>query len=298
VHRLPAGKHIKARDGREYRLLDPGAIILDFEERAVDLPIDYEHQTMRAKAGDKGPVPAAGWIKELRQEASGLWGRVDWTATARELIARKEYRVLSPTFYYIAAGQVVRLSGAGLVHKPALHLEALAQENMPMPAQTPSPCSKVIARLLETLGLSRDATEDEALEALASLAAQSAQSTSASETPDPRRFVSIDALRDLMAERGTREATMRKADAKAKVDDALRKGHLTPAMRGWASALCMSDPGSFDDFMSRSAAPYASLHRTLLPNGYVGTSQTPSVSDAEQAICSQLGLTPGRQSNA
>lgn len=36
----------------------------------------------------------------------------------------------------------------------------------------------------------------------------------------------------------------------------MRKGHLTPAMRGWAIALCMSDPGSFDAFVSRSSAPY------------------------------------------
>lgn len=297
VHLLPAGDHIEARDGREYRLLDPGAIILDFQERAVDLPIDYEHQMARASAGDKGPVPAAGWIKELRHDASGLWGRVEWTATARELIARKEYRYLSPTFWHNAAGQITRLSGAGLVHKPALHLEALAQETPPMPAETPSPWSTVITRLLETLGLSKDATEREILEALDTLADRSAQSASASETPDPRRFVPIEALHDLMSERGTREATMREADAKAKVEDAFRKGHLTPAMRGWAIALCMSDPGSFDAFVSRSAAPYAHLHKTLLPNVYRSAAQPAAVSDAEEAVCAQLGLKPGRLSN-
>lgn len=90
---------------------------------------------------------------------------------------------------------------------------------------------------------------------------------------------------------------MRETDAKAKVDDVMRKGHLTPAMRGWATALCMSDPGSFDDFVSRSAAPHAGLHRTLLPNAYVGAAQPAAVSDAEEAVCAQLGLKPGRLSN-
>lgn len=105
----------------------------------------------------------------------------------------------------------------GLVDKPARHLEALAQENPPMPTKTPTPWSTVIARLLEILGLPKDATEEKVLEALDAFADPSAQSASASETPDPRRFVPIEALHDLMAERGTREATMREADAKAKV---------------------------------------------------------------------------------
>jgi phage I-like protein len=251
----------------------------------------------RTSEQHKGPVPAAGWIKELRHDASGLWGRAEWTATACELMTRKEYRYLSPTFYHNAAGQIMRLSGAGLVHKPALHLKALAQENPPMPAETPIPWSTVIARLLEALGLPRGATEKEALEALDAFAARSAQRASASETPDPRRFVPIEALHDLMAERGTREATMHEADAKAKVEDAFRKGHLTPAMRGWAIALCMSDPGSFDAFVLRSAAAYAHLHKTLLPNGYRSAAQPAAVSDAEEPVCSQLGLKPGRLSN-
>ena len=173
VHLLPGGEQIHARDGRKYTMLDPGAIILDFEERAVDLPIDYEHQMARTSKDHKGPVPAAGWIKELRHDASGLWGRVEWTATAREMIARKEYRYLSPSFMHNMAGQVMRLTGAGLVHKPALHLEALAQETPTMPAETPIPWSTVIASLLETFGLSKDATEEEALDALDAFAVRS-----------------------------------------------------------------------------------------------------------------------------
>ncbi|MCB1397330.1 MAG: hypothetical protein H6898_02375 [Rhodobacter sp.] len=63
-------------------------------------------------------------MKQLSHDATGLWGRVAWTATARDMITGKEYRWLSPTFPHNAAGQVMRLTGAGFVHKPALRLQA------------------------------------------------------------------------------------------------------------------------------------------------------------------------------
>mgnify|MGYP003631834725 FL=1 len=136
VHLLPNG-HMTARDGRQFDLGDPAAVILAFETHGADLPIDYEHQVDRPEATLKGPVPAAGWIKALAANASGLWGQVEWTATARDLIRRKEYRYLSPSFLHNMAGQIMKLKGAGLVHRPPLHLKALASEEDTMPPNTP-----------------------------------------------------------------------------------------------------------------------------------------------------------------
>lgn len=315
VHLIPAGR-MAARDGRKFDLVDPAAVILDFEQRGVDLPIDYEHQMDTPAARLKGPVPAAGWIKELAHDETGLWGRVEWTATARDLIARKEYRFLSPVFLHNTAGQIQRLSGAGLVHKPALRLKALAQEepavtpdaprnarNQPpkraaqmdraQPEHSPSPWSTLIDRLQQALELPADATEEEALDALEGLLTQQA---TAAEMPDPARFVPIEAVRDLMADRNLRLATLRENEARDKVNSAIRAGHLTPAMRGWATALCSTDPASFDDFVSRSPAPFAHLHKPVTfpsPRAF-GTDAGAAGSDAERAICAQLGLTPER----
>ena len=153
VHLLPAGDHIEARDGREYRLLDPGAIILDFQERAGSicrLTVNTRWRGPRSSTKARSRLRAGSRNCATTLRVCG--GRAEWTATACELMTRKEYRYLSPTFYHNAAGQIMRLSGAGLVHKPALHLKALAQENPPMPAETPIPWSTVIARLLEALG--------------------------------------------------------------------------------------------------------------------------------------------------
>ena len=125
VHLFPPGR-MTGRDGREFDLADPAALVLAFQSAGIDLPIDYEHQNDRPEAKLSGPVPAAGWIADLRHDATGLWARVSWTATAREMIARREYRFLSPSFlYHPATRQVMRLKGAGLVHNPNLHLVAL-----------------------------------------------------------------------------------------------------------------------------------------------------------------------------
>jgi hypothetical protein len=85
--------------------LRPG--IADFQSRAIDLPIDFEHQNDRKSDLRTGPVPAAGWIKELKADAAGLWGRVEWTAQARELIASKAYRYLRPSFLYTKTGNAI-----------------------------------------------------------------------------------------------------------------------------------------------------------------------------------------------
>ncbi len=91
VHLLPNG-FMQGRDGRSFDLADPQGLILAFQAMAVDLPVDYEHQVDTPEARLKGPVPAAGWIKELQARADGISGRVEWMATAAELITAKEYR--------------------------------------------------------------------------------------------------------------------------------------------------------------------------------------------------------------
>lgn len=125
------------------------------------------------------------------------------------------------------------------------------------------------------------------------LPGQKIASATATERPDPACFVPIDAVRDLLSDRSTRIATMRESEATARVDSALRAGHITPAMRDWATALCMQDVTSFDTFISKSPAPFAHLHRELLsglPPGH--RAETAIASQDEAAICAQLGLKP------
>lgn len=291
VHLLPMGKML-ARDGRKFELADPSAVIAAFEERAIDLPIDYEHQLDRPEATLKGPVPAAGWIKALRVDGRGLWGKVEWTATARAMIQRKEYRFLSPSFLHSKDGQVLRIKGAGLVHTPALHLKALASEETKMaPEDTPVQpldLASFIQRLATILGLAPDATQDDVFAALGARPA-----TAKEETVDPLKFVPVEVVAELLADRNSKVAMLNEKAAEALVQEAYENGQLTPAMRGWATSIARESPESFREFLSSAPNAYRNLLQPILPNRPPDRRLRGDDSDEAAAICAQLGLKPG-----
>ena len=284
VHLLPMGA-VEGRDGRAWVLDDPQGLVSAFNAGKIDLPVDYEHQSDKPDPGRTGPVPAAGWIKELKVATNGLWGRVVWTARASELISAKEYRYISPVFHYLKDGSITRLKGAGLVHNPNLQLTALAAQEDTMANSDMT----FMQRLATTLKLAPDATADAILAALEEVMIKGA-------TPDPKEYAPVAAMAELLRDRNTRIATLSEGAAAVKVEDALRKGYITPAMRGWATALCAQDPDSFDAFIAKSAPAYAHLtkpsHMTGAPPGRTTTGRTDD-SDAAAAICAQLGLPPG-----
>ena len=145
---------LNARDGRRWRLTDPGAVVAATRARAgeVELPIDYEHQTQRAPENGQ-PAPAAGWVREVRVEGDAIVARVEWTERARKMIMAREYRYFSPAFHHRKDGTVTAIVGGGLTNAPALDLPALAtdakDEDVTMNEQ--------IKRLLQKLGLAADA---------------------------------------------------------------------------------------------------------------------------------------------
>jgi phage I-like protein len=296
VHLLPPGR-IVGRDSRTFDLVDPSGLVLSFQSGGIDLPVDYEHQNDKPEAKLKGPVPAAGWIKELRSDETGIWGRVEWTATARELIERKEYRYLSPVILHNKAGQIMRLKGAGLVHNPNLFLTALASQEDPMkptlPAKTDKPGAADLAdpaaftaAIAELIGLPPETPPNELLAKLkARMTAE----------PDPAKFMPMEAVQSMLAARGIERTALAESQVAAKVDRAVREGYVTPAMRGWAVALCRSDEAAFDNFLETAGPAWGYLlketHTKGTPPG-VSTSPVPQ-SDVERAIYEQLGLKPG-----
>lgn len=308
VHLFPQGQmtrsNITARDGRKFDLADPGAIVLAFQAAGVDLPIDYEHQNDRPEAKNNGPVPAAGWIKALRSDDQGLWGRVEWTATAREMIANREYRYLSPSFlYHPKTTAIVRLKGAGLVHNPNLHLTALASQDSTMP-----PAPNPMQQITDALGLGPDATPEAVLAAIMDMksavakimgkddmtGATMAELASGAVVPDPAKYVPIATVQAMLTERNANIATMSEGRAAEKVADATRKGYLSPAMKEWATGLCQSDEASFDQFIAKSIPQFAHLMQPSKVTGVPPAARGASAAESEAAgaICAQLGLKP------
>lgn len=295
VHLIPSG-HVQTRTGPPFRLDSPNAVLQMFADRGIDLPIDYEHQNDKPEAKLKGPVPAAGWIKELQARPDGIWGRVLWTATASEMIAAKEYRFLSPSIYYDGkTREIVGIKGAGLVHNPNLFLTALASEETAMlPQKTPdAPETKnsgqgLLAAIARLLKLPEGSTESDVMDALA-------QRLTAA--PDPAKFVPIEAVQDMMRDRAAKMATMSETEVRSKVERACQEGYITHGMRDWATALCTADPASFDSFLEGVGPTFAYLfkpHPAFDKHPAAGQRVAmQSESDAEEALCKQLGLAPG-----
>src|SRR3990170_111718 len=94
-----------------------------FEEHGTDLPIDYEHQTLGGVyASPSGQAPAAGWIKRIFAESGvGLLAEIEWTDQAKQRLADKEYRYLSPVAIIRKTDRkLVAIHSAALTNKPAI----------------------------------------------------------------------------------------------------------------------------------------------------------------------------------
>lgn len=65
----------------------------DQKIRGVDVALDYFH---------KSDEEASGWLTEvyLSEDGDELWGKVDWTPTARKMLSDREIRYFSPDFAF------------------------------------------------------------------------------------------------------------------------------------------------------------------------------------------------------
>lgn len=151
------------------------------------------------------------------------------------------------------------------------------------PTDKPADPAAMLARIAELLGLPPDAEPSMILDSLSRALAK----------PDPKDYVPVAAVQEMLRDRNARLAVLSEETAAAKVEDALRRGYITPGLRPWALALCRQDPDSFDAFMSGAVPAFAHLTRNILPAGFPDRPGPVLQSDAEAAICAQLGLKPG-----
>ena len=203
------------------------------------------------------------------------------------------------------AGQIMRLNGAGLVHNPALHLKAAVREiwanqETAMDAKpTPgtSPRSPLLDRLMKALNLAPDATEQEALDALEAWLADKGGA------PGPKKFVPVEVVAEMICHRHFKRATLAEDHAVAMVNSAVSEGWLYLGMKSWGLALCKPDPEAFTAFIdgtkgTAKAPPYAYLKQTLMGGTPPGIGRDSTQSEAEAAVCAQLGLKPEQLAHA
>lgn len=245
VHLLPLGS-FSGRDGRgPYTVRDAADIVAASAALGMDLPVDYEHQIDYATKNGQ-PAPAAGWIKELKHDANGIWGRVEWTEKARQHLASKEYRFLSPVFtFHKTTGEIMRLHRAALTNNPNLHLTALASQEEPGTSEPELEPADLRGQLLRMLAMPDDTADEAVLDAIAALV--KGTDTPAPETAQQRQE-SGSGIMEMALELNRVKAREVENKALSSVSDAITSGKLPPFMREWGLTLCRENPERFEEF--------------------------------------------------
>lgn len=316
IHLLPFGRHV-GRDGRGPYVLRDMAHAKQViaatvaHQRGADLPIDYEHQSQLAPPSVSAR-PAAGWIKANNLEVgpNGIWGKVEWTATASQHIDRREYRYISPVFRYATNGAVARIVGAALTNFPNLELTALASQGATMDTLTSAKallglngaddatflrtCDdlvKLTKAIVVQFGLAADTSPAELLDALMQRA--NAATATASQAPD--LSASIAAIQAVANQAETYRQQISQVQVETAVATAMATGKISPAMREWATALASQNPDSFQAFMATIPPIFAHLVKSPFEGKAAiptGGNHASGLSDHQIAICRQMNVSP------
>lgn len=119
INLLPAGGVIYTDDGRgPYRVDDAKALAESFT--GPKLPVDENH-AIDIAAGRGEPSPARGHIVELQAREDGsIWGRTEWNASGRALLADKAYLGISPVITHDPEFRITGILRASLTNRPNL----------------------------------------------------------------------------------------------------------------------------------------------------------------------------------
>lgn len=320
----PAGYFTPA-DGREMQVpawhIDAAVasrVIERFQTKANPRVVDYEHQTL-LKEDNGQPAPAAGWFVELEwREGQGLFAKVELTARAAQYIASGEYRFFSPVFLYDpATGDVLDVQMGALTNNPAidgmqeLSLRAAASFGLILEEETP--VKLLLAAAIAALGLSENATEEQAVAALsahtanlrkaldldeqAGAEAQVAACTglkakAATTTPDPAQFAPIAVVQGLQGEVAALSARLGERDQKdldAEIKAAMDDGRLHKSMESWARDLGKSNRAALTAYLA-GIAPIAALTGSQTLGKPPVADEKTGLTQDELAVCSAMGL--------
>lgn len=315
IHILPAGPTVAGRDGREWTLQDAELVVRASIAEGEDLLVDTDHSADLA-----GPTKAAGWIKDLQARPDGIWARVEWTESGRQAVAGREYRFVSPVFYYAENDdrkEILRIGGVSLTNKPNLSLKALNHEETmdetfkalcealgldPENTEQQTAIDAVkalkdtadgnaakVKAVCQKLDLGEDAGQDDIVKAIAS---QAQAGTGAGQgdggaEPDPTKYVPMETHKALQSRVVELENSLTEDKATAAVDEAIKEGRLIPAQRDWALNYARKDLAGFQEFVGQQPKILASGRVAPEP----GEGQKDTLSPEEKALCARMGIT-------
>ena len=290
VRLLPLGD-FPLGDDREPLWVDQealAAMVAHFQERGLDLVVDYEHQTL---SGHK--APAAGWIKELEAREDGLWARMEWTATAQDHLAAREYRYFSPVLRLEdKTRRPLALLHAALTNTPAINGLTPLVAKRQIPPDPPlekggnyglagqqgeglkSDSLKHLQDLAVLLGLPENAGASRVRGAVLALKGNLEHLQGVQEE--------LAALKEELATRTVQE----------EVEAAIASGKIQPCQRDSALRYARQDLEGFRSYVE-NALPQAPLGRlNLSPNPRGDRSAGEGLTPQQILICQKMGVSP------
>lgn len=121
------------------------------EHRAIDIVIDYEHQTLMDVQ-----APAGGWIKELVLKSDGIFAKVEWTKKARNYLKNREYRYLSPVVLVRKKDhKASQLHSVALTNTPAINGMMPIVNSLKPPLQDDSKLDDIQEKICRMLNMSK-----------------------------------------------------------------------------------------------------------------------------------------------
>lgn len=204
----------------------------EFKARNLEIPVDYEHQTLKSIE-----APAAGWITNLALKADGIYADVQWTVRAAEFLRQREYRYCSPVIMTrVRDKKVMKLHSVALTNTPAIDamtpIVNKAGAGTEVPVEDIQSTDAAMERLAALLELPEKARLEDIYKAVADLLSQG---------------------NSMFVELHSYKLDMQRQKADITVQQALKTGKISPAMKAWGMEYALKDPTGFDAYLN--AAP-------------------------------------------
>ena len=305
---LPLG-HVQSQKG-DFYVDDESAELIrkQFKNRRLDLPIDYEHQTLKDMQ-----APAGGWIEDIYKGEDAILAKVRWTDRAKEYLKNREYRYLSPVVLTRKSDKkVVALHSAALTNTPAIDgMFAIVNSMDLSDYEYEEENNMDLKKLAALLGLPESATQEDVEKAVtAAVTAARANKEDTAAAADTQQVANsvvlpllgldasartedvVTAIMALKAGTGDAELLELKKELEERVAEdlvqtALKDGKITAAQTEWARTYAKGDRAGFKAFIEKAPV--------VVPQGRMDLQDAPEDKNKTKAcdvkILKNCGLT-------
>ena len=305
---LPLG-HVQSQKG-DFYVDDESAELIrkQFKDRRLDLPIDYEHQTLKDMQ-----APAGGWIEDIYKGEDAIIAKVRWTDRAKEYLKNREYRYLSPVVLTRKSDKkVVALHSAALTNTPAIDgMFAIVNSMDLSDYEYEEENNMDLKKLAALLGLPESATQEDVEKAVtAAVTAARANKEDTAAAADTQQVANsvvlpllgldasartedvVTAIMALKAGTGDAELLELKKELEERVAEdlvqtALKDGKITAAQTEWARTYAKGDRAGFKAFIEKAPV--------VVPQGRMDLQDAPEDKNKTKAcdvkILKNCGLT-------